>query len=506
MKCKAPILLLLVALLLLSCFAGCKTDSQSPETQTSPPGDQATDTASGGEDPSGPQYAYDEDGFILDNLPELSFEQQNVNLLHWQGYKPEYSLEDGDDIISSAVYSRILSLEERLKCFLTIKYMPGDWNSRSEFNNTVYNDVQTGEPEYDIVSQYSFCAPVLTMYGCYRNLNEIDYIDLDMPWWNSEIRESVQVGDKLYFATGDIAPSVIYNTYCILFNYDTIQSHGYSVDALYQTALDREWTLEALETMITNTYRDLNQDGLGNNGDFFGISVFDLVHFDSLFYAAGLKIFEKNESTGNYVLSSDYTGSKTITLAEDCIRIFHSENSIIGDSNQNFVDGNSLFALTTFGQVTGRMTEAKFKYGILPVPMFDSAQGEYSSSLAVPYSMYSVTYGCSDYARAGAVLEALASHAYRKVTPAIYEEGLKTRYAKDDISGQIYDIIRETVVFDIGRLWGEEVKADGVDNAFALFRNTVNQKKSWSTQINAAKGVYVERLENIIDAMNALDH
>lgn len=490
MKRRSIGTLLLALVMALSCVAGlvgCK-DQDKPPVGTEKPI----------ESQEGPKYTYDENGYIRDNLPELNYGYDNVNMLHWNSGKEEYTTKEGSDVISNALYNRVLNLESRLKCYLTIEYANGDWNSRSDFINKVYNDVQTGAPTYDIVSQYSFVAPVLTMYGCYRNLNEIGNLDLDMPWWNQDIRASVQLGDKLYFETGDIAPTTIYMTYVIFFNSNRIVNYGYTAEELYQLVLDRKWTLEELERLVLLAYEDKNGNSVADDGDFFGIQVSDNVHYDSLFYGAGMKIFINDQNSGKYILSPDFVGMKTTTLLSDCTRIFHNEASHVEGSS--FRDDSALFMLGNIGHVTGSLAKVDFNYGILPIPMYDENQKEYASTLAVPYSMYAVPYLCKDYDRSGAVMEALASDAYRRVTPAIFEEGLKVRYSKEERNAQVYDILRDTLVFDIGRLWGEQV------NAFPLFRNALAQKRDWASQVDSNKGKYVQALNDIIEAIGKLDH
>ena len=44
--------------------------------------------------------------------------------------------------------------------------------------------------------------------------------------------------------------------------------------------------------------------------------------------------------------------------------------------------------------------------------------------------------------------KAIAAENYRKVTPAYYEISLKTKYVRDDISGQIIDLIHDSSITD----------------------------------------------------------
>lgn len=52
------------------------------------------------------------------------------------------------------------------------------------------------------------------------------------------------------------------------------------------------------------------------------------------------------------------------------------------------------------------------------------------------------------------MLECLASESYRRTTPAIFETSMKVKYSQDEDSAQMYDIIRENITFDLGRIFG----------------------------------------------------
>ena len=51
---------------------------------------------------------------------------------------------------------------------------------------------------------------------------------------------------------------------------------------------------------------------------------------------------------------------------------------------------------------------------------------------------------------AGAVMEALSSEKYSSVAPAYFEIALKVKYAHDNESAVMYDLIRNAMFFDFG--------------------------------------------------------
>ena len=145
------------------------------------------------------------------------------------------------------------------------------------------------------------------------------------------------------------------------------------------------------------------------------------------------------------------------------------------------------------------------EYGVLPYPKYEEDQAEYRTLSRTTHNCFLMPVTCKDSAMAGAVLEALASDAYRNVTPLIFEEGLKVQYSQDVKDAQVYDIIRESVMFDIGRIWGDQLAVDW-RNAFGTFRNAIEHRNAWMTLVSATQATYIESLNTITNTLTSLDH
>ena len=64
-----------------------------------------------------------------------------------------------------------------------------------------------------------------------------------------------------------------------------------------------------------------------------------------------------------------------------------------------------------------------------------------------PFSVQ-VAITCSDAARTTAAIEALSYYSFYEVTPVYYEEALKSKYVRDSESGQVIDIVRDSIQTD----------------------------------------------------------
>ncbi len=496
MKIKQITSAFLALLMISTCLLSCKKDKEEEPEITS--GTVSTDTGDG--------YTYDENGYINDKLPDdLDFGSTNINMLHWSvagEYIDELSAEGNASIIDTVTYYRIKNVEERLNCYISIEYARGDWDARNDFVSKLYNSVSAGDSNYDIVSYYSFAAPIGVMYGLNQDLNKVPYLDLDMPWWVQDLNDGASVDGRLYFATGDIAPTVIKATYCMFFNADKAAEYGYTSEELYTQAIEGKWTMEKMKEMIKNTYRDSNESGAVDVEDTFGLTIYNNVCYDALFYATGMRIIDRNND-GSLSLSRNFTGEKTDTLLDEWKNLLNSRDAAcVEDMGENFKSGDSLLLLSQFDFALTKLSDVKFKYGVLPLPKYDDSQENYGTTLSAWHSVYGITSTTRKLDMAGAVMEALASDAYRNITPAIYEQGLKTRYAGDANDGIVYDIIRASIITDIGRVWGDQIKV--TDTAFGLFRNALRYDRGWSSEIASHKGGFVEDLESIISTIKSL--
>ena len=76
----------------------------------------------------------------------------------------------------------------------------------------------------------------------------------------------------------------------------------------------------------------------------------------------------------------------------------------------------------------------------------------------------------------------MGSENYRSVTPAVFEVAMKVRYSDDAQTSQVFDILKEGVSFDFGKLYGTSF-GDVTSN---LFPNTANSA-NYSTFLSQLK-------------------
>jgi hypothetical protein len=93
------------------------------------------------------------------------------------------------------------------------------------------------------------------------------------------------------------------------------------------------------------------------------------------------------------------------------------------------------------------------EFGIIPYPKFDE-DDEYAAIVNGAASLVIIPVTVSDVERTGAITEALCIYGSMDVIPAYYEKALKTKYARDNDSEVMMDLVKDSIVFDLGYLAG----------------------------------------------------
>ncbi len=117
--------------------------------------------------------------------------------------------------------------------------------------------------------------------------------------------------------------------------------------------------------------------------------------------------------------------------------------------------------------------------------------------------MYSISFATQKANTASAVLECYASESYRKVTPAVFEISFKYKYSSGSDDVVMWDIVRESVSFELGRIFTTSLN----NLSYSLFRNAVknNAAASWTTNFKVNRKVLEKLIESIQGTMDSLD-
>lgn len=490
--------LLMAILMLTLCFVSCaETPVEDPANSTSPTTDVPNDDSTATTAPAETTYPIDENGYELDRLPELNYGNSEFVLFTWSNQVVwEWNEDDqtSGDKIRDAVYNRQVRTEERLGIELVIAKQTGDWSNRNTFIQTVEANVESGQNDaYDLVGQYTPAAPIGAMKNLYQDLSDMQYLDWERPWWPADIQKSCHINNNVYFITGDITGTLVRNIHSIICNLDLAETH--QLPDVYELVNSKEWTMDKFSEISLGTIQGINADGTSA----YSVTFPNNVEYDSLFYCAGFRFVEYNDSN-QLVMSEDLSSDRLETWFQTCRSFLFDNNDVelLAINGENgFTSGNVLFHCGSIADVQNYLQEVTFNFAVLPFPLYDKDQEDYYTITSFWVSMYSIPTNARDSAKSSAVLECLSSYGYRYLTPVIYQEAFQYRYLDTLENAQMFDLLHDTLVFDPGRLFADQL------NCFAAFRQAATEtgSSSWSSYYAGNKIAWSKALERIVSTL-----
>ena len=444
---------------------------------------------SGDEGGSVENSAYDINGRLNDNLPDdLNYKGEKVNVMYWSDVENlEFEVESvtGNNV-SDAIFDRNNRIEDRLNVELVWNGVPGNANNRTGFVRQVQAYADAGQGSADIIATYSRTAGTLAVQGLLIDLATIkdSYVDLDMPWWPSQMVDTVSFGNaqgtSYYFLTGDISTNTMQMIHLLYFNKGMVESYG--LENPYQLVYEGKWTMDKMVAMTSDCYKDLDRDGTVSYADQYGFVGFDYVAA-SFVSSCNLRCISKGTaSQDTLVLSPDFGSAKMARLlsklgdwaAQDGVRIHNGSVESIDTRSQlstAFKSGRALMMIGFVVNARGFSQSQNLELGLLPTPKYDESQVNYYSGMGNPYSLYGIFVDFDErgnkketLSKFTAVLECWASEGYRLTTPQVYESIFGTKYAagqSDDTN--MFEYVRAGVIFDLGQV-------------FAAYLSTINER------------------------------
>ena len=410
---------------------------------------------------------------------------------------PEYYSEElNGEIVSDAIFNRNRKVEEDLNVKFAFREEPNTWNERAQFAQTLSQSVLAGDGAYDIVSGYSMSIASLAASGMLVDLMETEYLNFTQPWWSDNLTAQATVNGKLYFASGDISTYMLYYMYGTFFNKDMIEK--YKLESPYDMVENNTWTLDNVVSMVKGVYQDVNGDEKKDEGDIHGLFV-PYVGIDALYFGSGLHTTELDKD-GVPFISPDFKSEKLVNLVEKLCGWLHSNPDCWtgkdGNAKDPFLDGNAMFTVWTVN-MGHQLRDAKFNYGLVPVPKYDENQKDYVTIAGFGYGLYGIPLDAKDPDMASAVLESLAAESWKNVSPALFEVNMKVKYAQDDQASQMFDTIKASMCFEFGRVFTDNLGS----LTYSMFRNGISgNSPEWMSTYESNKDTLEAKLQAVLES------
>ena len=288
-----------------------------------------------------------------------------------------------------------------------------------------------------------------------------------MPWWSKNINDNCTVNGKLYVLDGDISLSGLSNAMCLLFNKRIFDEKGFNYP--YEMVRDGEWTFDEFAYLAKKGGEDLNGDGVMKpEDDQYGFVTAEWEAPINVLYAGGQKIYNINDEGA---VELTLYSNKTVEIFDEFFSLMNNEACFLRFTEGNinytgpgiFSSGRAMMTSGGLGSAQG-LRNMDDDFGIIPYPKFDETD-EYSTAINGAAPLIVIPISVSDVSRTGAITEALAAYGHRDVIPAFYEKSLKSKYARDEESEEMMDLIKDSIIYDMGYVAGGTFQSVGRDIA-----------------------------------------
>lgn len=471
MRAKRLCALFLSLLLLVGSITACASPEGADETEAS--SKEAANVTEG------------EETELRDSLPDdLDYGEDEVTFISrfregWSSGEltvPELN----NETVNDAVYERNRAVEERLN--IRIQNIEIDTSDYDEVATKVKLAVQGNSRDYDLMASPVNGAVPVMLDGVLFDLKQLDYLDLEKPWWSQGINDTASYGDSQFVATGSVVLSMYRFAFVTVFNQRLFTDANQPF--LYEHVENGSWTLDKQISLVPLFHKDDGNGLQDPDRDVFGFLTGDVISTDSYWSSCEISILRPDEDDG---LVMDFDSAKLQDVMEKLLTlcyvtdqstyVFHGHGS---DDEQTdirhaFATGNGAMATLRILELENQeMRSMTDKYGVVPMPKFSEEQKEYHTFLHNQFTVLAVLTTVEEARRneMGAVLEALASESHRVVRPAYYEKTLRTTLAQDPESAAMMEIIANNVHMDKGVFYSRQL------GDFYKYPRTVVQTKN----------------------------
>jgi hypothetical protein len=358
--------------------------------------------------------------------------------------------EETADTLNDAIYKRNMTVMEQLNIELAETF-PGDPAGQ------IRNIVASGDSSFD--AGYVYASAIGSLVGkstqkyVYDFAVDVPYVDLEKPWWTQSANASLSLANRQYFAVNDISLSYFDSVMPLVMNMRIAADHN--LGNVYELVRKGGWTMDVMGQMMRTVSGDLNGDGdytlKEDRFGMFGMSE----EYVALVIAGGGNIIKKDQNDIPYFAVGE---ESFINAFAKAIEILNVEGvfanfrlpkyKVDGGDLSTFTEGRALFFSDVLFWISG-MRSMEDDFAILPRAKLTEQQKNYysychesSALLCIPIT--------ADAERSGYIIETLAAESHYTVIPAYYEVVLSQKFARDEDSIEMLDIIFASRVSDLG--------------------------------------------------------
>ena len=360
------------------------------------------------------------------------------------------------DALNDAIFNRNLTVETRYNTVIE-----GDV-SQQNAHDYLHQLVMAGEDSFHLAFSVSEAIGSVVTRGDFQSIENLDYIDYTMPWWNLEVNEQVSVANRLYFTTSDFALSDKQRVNVLMYNKDLLTDLG--LENPISLVREGSWTVDVMTDWVEKTGLDVDGDGAMTDADRYGLTMDSYTAFKVFAFALGGRIVDKDPDDLPVLVMNSEKMISVIdkTLALTCAPVgtlFCDEFAGKVDydfwavSGRVFKAGRALF-FNGFTHSLSSLSDSDVNYNVIPYPKYDESQPAYYT-LADKFAMlFGLPTTCAERDFAGFMLEALSWESTDTTLYTYYDISCKRKYMYDETGPEMLDITFSGIVYDPALIYG----------------------------------------------------
>jgi len=276
-----------------------------------------------------------------------------------------------------------------------------------------------------------------------------------------------------------------------------IASDNYSDVNFYDLVYEGQWTLDKVSELTERGYVDVNGDSKHDAGDQYGFILNIQDPVEGMAAGSNIRLSEVDDDGVPYI---SIDNERTYTFYDKLYNLVYNNDGFYKapaddsvSTMKMFASGNALMTVNKLYNSEIYLREMDQDFYILPVPKLDEAQTNYNTRLHDGVTLFGIPVTNQHYDETSATLEAMASESFRLVAPAYYETALKVKYARDNESAKMIDLIRENVSSDFANLY-----SNSINNIAHLFRTKLDgETQNLSSSMKSNSRVWSKQLEKL---------
>lgn len=452
---KKRILSMLCALLvLLSMLAACSETPMDPDSS----GDPSTSAIGNNATTSGAPDATEEEttSYPVPEIRDLSGYTYRVFVSNNDLWGPVNFSTDGEangNLINDALYRREIFIEEKYGCSL-------EYTIDTKLLQTLGNHASTGTDLCEAIYMSGTDTMSAATSGYILDVNELEGLELDQPWWDQRIQEEYLIGKHLFTLEGDMNMRDELRTVCVVFNKELY--NNYNFNSIYGTPYDlvenNQWTYDTLLEMI----KGVTSDPATEEGTWGMVSEVSAPYY--FFLGQGEKTLTNNNGEFDVNIGAESVSAmlqKTIELVKnpDVMivnnGVWFGGNDVWNNATNVFKSGRALFRSNTLSSVNG-LIDMSSDYGILPVPNNGESPEYYCYVSGNNHHPLSFPTNLANVENAMLVTEAITyysrfttSDANASLRDAFYYVLADYRLARSPEDTRMLDIFFDSKTFDV---------------------------------------------------------